>query len=325
MKNSNARPCKNCLLITIYTLVLLLLASQGYTQGSTQTSCDRSCILNKVDQYVAALVAHDPALVNLSANPRSTQNGTETAIGEGVWNTIVDQGGYRQSFVDDGLESAVFFGAFTEQTEAGEQRLLLAIRFAFEGNAIIELEHMLSRPDERNRLINRHNLTGPNPVYEEILPVAQRSSREQLIAAGHAYFDGIANSTDEGVPMDPYCHRRENGITLLSNPDPENQACPTGFARFAYITDIRDRRVAVVDEARGLVLIWAFFDVPGDIEVSGNSGPSDVYNDGQPAVDTRRQPRSLYIAELFRVIDGGIREIEAVMYNLDFGSRSGWE
>lgn len=321
MKNNNPQSSSSNLFICVKALILLLLASQSYAQ----TVCDRTCIIAKVDQYVAALVAHDPTLVNFSADPRSTQNGEETAIGEGIWNTIVDESGYRQTFVDDGLQSAVFFGAFTEQTEAGEQRLLLAIRFAFEDSTITELEHMLSRPDERNRLINRHNLTGPNPVYEEILPDSQRSSREELIAAGHAYFDGIANSTDEGVPMDSYCHRRENGITLLSNPDPENQACPTGFARFAYITAIRDRRVAVVDEARGLILMWAFFDVPGNIEVSGNSGPSDVYNDGQLATDTRRQPRSLYIAELFRVVNGNIREIEAVMYNLDFGSKSGWE
>jgi len=304
---------------------LLLVAVMSCQSGLAQTDCSRECVLNAVDEYVAALVARDASSLSLADNVRSTENGIGTNLGEGIWMTIGEAGSYRQTFVDDGLQSAVFFGAFTEHTNNGEERLLLAIRFAFEGDTITELEHMLSRPDARNRLINRHNLTEPNPVYEEILPVAQRSTREELIAAGHAYFDGIANSTDEGVPMDPYCHRRENGVTLLSNPEPENQACPTGFARFAYITDIRDRRVAVVDEERGLVLLWAFFDVPGNIEVSGNSGPSDVYNDGQPSVDTRRQPRSLYIAELFRVIDGGIREIEAIMFNLDFGSRSGWE
>ncbi len=287
--------------------------------------CDRNCVLVTVNDYVTALMAHDPTLVDLSANPRSTENGRVVAIGDGIWTSLASQGGYRQTFVDEGLESAVFFGAFQEHTEAGEARLLLAIRFAFSNGKITELEHMLSRPDERNRLIDRHSLSGPNPVYEQILPTAQRRSRDELIAAGHAYFDGIANSTDAGVPMDPYCHRRENGVTLLSNPEPENQACPTGFARFAYITDIRDRRVAVVDTERGLVLLWAFFDVPGNVDVSGDSGPSDVAGNDQPALDTRRLPRSLYIAELFRVVDGNIREIEAIMYNLDFGSRSGWE
>ncbi len=46
---------------------------------------------------------------------------------------------------------------------------------------------------------------------------------------------------------------------------------------------IRDRRLAVIDEARGLVLMWAFFDVPGNIAVSGQGGASDVANPaGQP-------------------------------------------
>jgi len=123
------------------------------------------------------------------------------------------------------------------------------------------------------------------------------------------------------------CNRRENGVLLLKNVNPDTEPCPIGFHRFNYITDVRDRRVAVVDTQRNLVLLWAFFDVPGNIEVASRSlGPSDIQSpEGQPRIDTRKIPRSLYIAELFRLESGQIRDIEAIMFNLDLGTKSGWE
>lgn len=305
------------------SLILIVLPSLLFITGCS-AQCDRDCVVASVDNYVAALVAHDPAGVDLSDTVKITENGQVVPVGEGVWQSITRQGGYRQTFVDQDLRSAVFFGAFEE----GDDPLLLAIRFAFDSNGkITEVENLTSRYDSRNRLISRHQLTEPNPVYDTVLPEGERASRQQLIDAAHTYFDGIANSTDEGVPIHPECNRRENGVLLLQNKKPETEPCPIGFHRFNYITDIRDRRVAVVDEERGLVLVWAFFDVPGNIEVApGPWGPSDLQPaDGEQQVDSRRIPRSLYIAELFRVVDGGIRDIEAIMFNLDLGATSGWE
>ncbi len=284
--------------------------------------CDRECITNKVNLYVKGLVEHKVSAGLLAQDIRVTENGVDVIPGEGVWKTITEQGGYQQVLIDSNLTEAVFFGAFKEQ----EDSLLLAARLKFAGGKIVEAEHLLSRPDTRNRLIYRHSLTEPNPVYEET--VEKPLSREELIRIGHAYFDGIANSSDEGVPMDPHCNRRENGVLLLKNKNPETEPCPIGFHRFNYITDVRDRRVAVVDEERGLVLIWGYFDIPGNVEVAaGPWGPSDIDSpNGEPRVDTRKIPRSLYIAELFKVVDGGnIRDIEAIMFNLDLGAKSGWE
>lgn len=292
-------------------------------QNNNQTAlCERDCVIEKVNRYVSGLTSHQVPTDLLADDFRITENGQVIQAGEGVWQTITEQGGYQQVFVDSNLNETVFFGAFKESEDA----LLLAIRLKFEEGKVSEAEHLLSRPDSRNRLIYRHKLTEPNPVYDEL--VSQPLSREALIDIGHAYFDGIAESTDEGVPMAADCNRRENGVLLLSNKNPETEPCPIGFHRFNYITDIRDRRVAVVDEARGLVLIWAFFDIPGNIEVApGPWGPSDIDSpNGEPRVDTRKIPRSLYIAELFKVVDGGnIRDIEAIMFNLDLGAKSGWD
>src|SRR5690606_12119408 len=169
---------------------------------------------------------HEPSNLPLSAELRSTENGREVKPGEGIWQTITRQGGYQQIIIDSNLDSAVFFGAFEE----GDDPLLLAIRFAFDKGQISELEHLVSRPDERNRLIRRHTLSAPNPVYEQVLPPERRSTRDELIAAAHAYFNGIQESPKQHtVPMDPYCNRRENGVTLLSPKNPESEPCPIRF------------------------------------------------------------------------------------------------
>ncbi len=305
-------------LVSIASILLTLSACSQQDQ-----TCDRACISTVVDAYVDSMLKQDSSALDLSEDIRITENGSIVNVGEGVWETITAQGGYRQTFIDSNEDQAVFFGAFEE----GSDPLLMAIRFRFEGSKISEIENLLSRPDDRNGLILRSQLKEPNPVYDETIPETDRLSRKQLIDAAHAYFDGIANSTDEGVPMHPECNRRENGVLLLQNKNPETEPCPIGFHRFNYITDIRDRRVPVVDEERGLVLMWAYFDVPGNIDVGdGPWGPSDTPSpDGKKRVDTRKIPRSLYIAELFKVVDGGIRDIEAVMFNQDLGSKSGWE
>jgi len=305
---------------SVFALLALLLVTM--TAHGQSAECERACVKELVTQYVDSLTTHAPDKAPLAASVRITENGADTQAGEGIWKTITEQGTYAQTFIDSSLNSAVFFGAFKE----GDQPMLLATRFKIKDKQFVEVENLVSRPDERNRLINRHNLKEPNVVYD--LAVGQPASRDQLIAIGNAYFDGIQNSTDEGVPMHANCNRRENGVMLLSNKNPTAEPCPIGFHRFNYITDIRDRRVAVVDEERGLVLIWAFFDVPGNVEVApGPFGPSDLGGaDGAPRVETRKIPRSLYIAELFKVVDGGlIRDIEAIMFNLELGAKSGWE
>lgn len=72
-------------------------------------------------------------------------------------------------------------------------------------------------------------------------------------------------------------------------------------------------------------LLWAFFDVPGDIQAEVRTpAPSDVaIAGGEPTTDTLRIPRSLYIAELFRLQDGLILDIEAIMFNMDLGGEVG--
>jgi len=91
----------------------------------------------------------------------------------------------------------------------------------------------------------------------------------------------------------------------------------TGFS--VIVTDIRERRFEVVDPVTGLAFGWGYFD---------HNGSRDNF-DGPPEPGTNltnafRQPFSFYIAEVFNVINGDIRQIEAVLTTVPYQMESGW-
>jgi hypothetical protein len=47
-------------------------------------ACDRACLEGFVDQYLAALVAQDPAKLPLAKNARYTESGQELKLGDGI-------------------------------------------------------------------------------------------------------------------------------------------------------------------------------------------------------------------------------------------------
>ncbi len=64
--------------------VALLTALTG-TSFSASRHCDRACMIALTDQYLAALVKHDPAGLPLSQGVRFTENTAEIRIGDGLW------------------------------------------------------------------------------------------------------------------------------------------------------------------------------------------------------------------------------------------------
>jgi hypothetical protein len=75
----------------------------------------------------------------------------------------------------------------------------------------------------------------------------------------------------------------------------------------------------MADEENGLVFGIVTFDMPGKREnfkyfpTPFDELPTRFY-----------KPRSLLLAEMFKIVDGKILSIEAVMVNVPFGATSGW-
>ena len=70
----------------------LLLASLLGVTATAQPSrvpanCDRSCLEALIDQYLAAVIAHDPSQLPLSGDVKYTENEQRLAVGDGFWQT----------------------------------------------------------------------------------------------------------------------------------------------------------------------------------------------------------------------------------------------
>ena len=69
----------------LLTLIAMLLLSLTGCSGGEP--CDRDCLNDLMDTYLAALVAHDPSAVPLAPNITFVENITRMTPGEGLWET----------------------------------------------------------------------------------------------------------------------------------------------------------------------------------------------------------------------------------------------
>jgi hypothetical protein len=161
-------------------------------------------------------------------------------------------------------------------------------------------------------------------------------SRADLIATANKYFTGMQQNDGKGdYPFSPDCDRYENGMHSTNaetppgetRPDPETASnysaqwtCSEQFESglLHFVHRIRDRRFVAVDEERGIVFSYVFFDHPG-----GDTRNFTAAN-GSRVTAGPSQPWTWYIAEVFKVEDHRIAEIEALLERVPYGMLSGW-
>jgi hypothetical protein len=283
-------------------------------------SCDRACLNDFVDQYLAAMVAHDPAKLPLAKNVKFTEDGAQLKLGDALWATATGVGNYKLYFAEP---EAGAVGAFVLVLENGTPAIL-EVRLKVVKRQIAEIETLVARKDTTS-FLNTDNLTEPRPIFLETVPAADRPSRAEMVSMVGKYFDGIEQGNGDIVPFDKDCIRIENGIQTC----PSSASSPLGALScgaqlstkiFTYIQSVSPRRFPVVDEERGLVLAIVRFNHPATaqtVEVPGH---------GMMKMGRYSQwPNSTDIAELFKIKDRKIKEISAVIVTATYKASSGWE
>ena len=300
-------------------LVSLAVAITAAAQTSPR-ACDRACLNGFVDQYLAALVAHDPGKLPLAPGARYTENGVELQLGDGMWGPVIKMLDYKLYFADPRSGNAGFFGTLEEHGHP----TILGVRLKVENRRISEMETMVIRSTARGSFSDVAAMR-EDPIMTQPLARSERRSRDELITAANAYFEGMEQATDKNTPFDPLCKRIENGVPTAL--DPTNTVpvrrlnCgdqfATGFTK--VITNVRERRFPLVDEERGLVLSVIRFDHNG-------RNKTITYNDGSihPVNTPFDEPFSFMIFELFKVQNGNLRQIEALVLNVPYGMPTGW-
>lgn len=311
---------------------LLLAAAAAAQRGA----CDRACLEGVVDQYLDAMVAHNPKLVPLAKNVKFTENGQRLEIPDALWNSITAKGTYRL-FVDDPQTGEVaFIGTIQEEGRTTGQGIagVLALRLKIANRLISEAETLVVRNERAAQ--NLEKLGKPNHVFLEAVPAAERMSREDLIKTANMYFSGMEKNDGKGIyPFTDDCNRLENGSQTTNTPAPAGQAKPdpktatnysaqwgcqeqfeSGLLHFVW--RIRDRRFVAVDQERGLVFAFGFFD-----HALGKDRTFQTPN-GRTVTGGPSQPWTWELAEMFKVEKGKLRQIEAILDRAPYGMNSGW-
>ncbi len=287
--------------------------------------CDRVCLEGFANQYLDALVAHDPKRVPLAQNVRFTENGQELAVGDALWATASDlPTTYRIYFADPKTGQVGFNGLMKENGNL----ILISFRLKLSNaKEIAEIEQIVARDD--GRFFGGKSLTTPDPIYAEILDPAERSSREDMIAIGDSYFKALERMDGTRyVPFADTCNRFENGMQTTNNPKMFGASAgsfnigamgcteqfKTGYLRF--VTQIR-RRHLVVDEERGIVSSTAILDHAGNIK-------EVTLTDGRTVPIGLSSPTSLLGGGFFKIKGGKIHRIHTILTTVPYGMKPGW-
>lgn len=324
------------------------------------TACNRQCLIDATEAYVAAIVAHDPSQAPLAADIVFVENVTKMQPGEGLWQSAVQAPGAFEIHVPDEInQSAGYLAMMTRlappQAPQGsspeeqavfvaanptpvEQPVIVAFRLQFDAASnVSEAEHLLSGVREA-QLANLQTLR-PGILTE--IPEGQRMPYSELIEIGASYYDALDDNNGELTPFAADCERHENGmITASATPAAGAPAIPgaaptPAVARdcrhqlnsgtFQYIDRIENRRVFAADPVTGLVMGLSHFRHPMD------NLPYRVTNlDGSTSERTLDSfpfaPFDLPAAHIFKIgADGQVHEIEAMGFTAPYNSPTGWE
>jgi hypothetical protein len=294
---------------------LACIASFGTaSSASAQANCDRTCLRSVLDQYLSAIVKHDPKAAPLVVGFRQTENAINTPPGGGVWKTVTGLGKMQRRYVDEVSGQAGYYGLIEE----GDSVALATVRLRIDNRKVVEAEWYLARANDPGLNGPRQpgrppaNLLNPdyliaNPPPERIVPKAQRLSRDELVAVVNSYFDAITSHDGSIALTHPGCGRAENGSPAPAGrflpPLPRTTAptaapaaaaptndCVSGLANF-NLSMVVARRIPLVDQEAQMALGMAVF-----IRRPGSPTPRNVFS------------------EWFNVEDGRIRTIYTAMF-----------
>lgn len=341
-------------LIAVAVVACLAVSGAFGTAFAAQnTKCDRQCLVNMMQQYLAALVKHDPKAVPFAEKVKFVESTANIPVGKGLWITASDGPKDFQIYAADPVAQQV--ACLVMMKESGKD-ILLGARLKLENGKITEAEHLVVRtlgtgPGGQAVMAN---LKTPRPGLLGDLAPAERTPRAQMLKAGLAYYDALTGEDGKLAPFAPECERHENGIITAGGPPrpkakPGSQQAPSqpdpqlekmmkemeavgpwantcegqlSTGTFTYITEIRNRRVFIADEQKGLVVGFSMFYHDSSVKEFDYKGPDGKVIGKRPSYQGTFNLPAMHI---YKVKKGKIYEIEAIGFTLPYGTQSGWE
>jgi hypothetical protein len=332
MKKHRALPM-TVLLIAVASINISAAVTEPEWNIDNLKECDRSCLIDIMDGYMAALFQNDPsATPPLSIDVRMTENTATMDVGEGVlWRFRVEPTSFR-IYVADPVSGQV---AQQARLKIGGEDALVAVRLKIDRGRIQEIEQLYDRGVDAAAL---SLLTTPVPVLTSDIPPDRRTSRDILYRAANSYFDALEGDSGKIGAFADSCVRHENGYRTVNHPPPGGRMMPAPFIPtadtpegqemlrfsmltcaqqidtkiFSYMKHIRPRRALIIDEQKGLVATFPLF-------------VHDGIRRGAAPGDPPGMLQNLITMETFGIRDGLIHHVEAFPFvTLPYGMGDGW-
>jgi hypothetical protein len=329
---------------------IAMLGASGALFAAQDSECDRQCLVNMVQRYLAALVKHDPKAVPFAEEVKFVESTANIPIGKGLWVTASEGPSNFQIYAADPVAQQV--ACLVMMKENGRD-ILLGARLKLEDLKITEAEHLVIRnlgnsPAGQGAL---DNLKTPRPGLLEDLAPSDRTPRWQMLKAGRAYYVALTGEDGKLAPFAPECERHENGMVTAggkprapkakpqaTQPTPELEKMMKAIeaigpwantcegqlstGTFSYITEIRNRRVLIADEQKGLVVGFSMFYHDSSLKEFDFKGPNGEVIGKRPSYQGTFNLPAMHI---FKIKKGKIYDIEAIGFSMPYGTKSGWE
>jgi hypothetical protein len=296
------------------------LATQAAEAGRARPRCDEACLSQVLDGYLTALATKDPFAAPFDSQVRFSENSVMLEPGDGLWGTISRLDRTRGVAWFDPQDGQIGYMGLVEEHGLGAY---LAARLKVRDGKITELETMVNRKEPGPRLDPAQYK--PDPMLAEVLPPAQRTSREQMIKLADGYFSTLdLNDGKIFTVFDPGCQRAENGLlTAAPKPSADRPTLSTcsrqlELGELKRITGARARQYFAIDETRGLILSRVFLDHSGVLAEYPRTDGTIM------KADPHFVPQSWCVLEAFKIASGRIIRIQAVMAGCPYKMPTPW-
>jgi hypothetical protein len=339
----------------------VLLATAAASTAAAQGTCDRACLVKTAEDYLAALVAHDPSKAAMAPNAKFTEQTKVLKVGEeGLWKSAISTSTTFKIPVPDPMSGQIGMivmmkaagtafpappprGNAPARDPNGPADIQLALRLKVVNRQITEAEHLIARIDAPNQLAA---LKTPRAAFMQTVPKAERNPRNILLLIGNSYYDALTQNNGELAPFASDCGRRENGMHTAGVGRPADAGPPPGEAQarqgaassngFADLPNdcagqLTSRAMSYINSI-DLRRIWIADEERGLVfgltmfrHPMEQKSITILKSDGT----TSERPMNfnafdLEAAHIFKIHGDKIHEIEAMGFTLPLYSKNGW-
>src|ERR1700733_13999904 len=113
-------------------MIRFALTSLLALSTASAASCDRACLKATLDQYLAAVVEHNPAAAPLSVGFRQTENAMVRRPGTFLWQSAKALGKLQRRYFDAESGQAGYFGTLEEASATTIATAIVTLRLKVE-------------------------------------------------------------------------------------------------------------------------------------------------------------------------------------------------